>query len=51
MNELNSIDKCFVNNDADGIKEIMKRAEENTELSNWNKMRIVNECRLALTEL
>ena len=51
MNELNSIDKCFVNNDADGIKEILKRAEENTELSNWNRLRIVNECRLALTEL
>ena len=23
MNELNSIDKCFVNNDADGINEIL----------------------------
>ena len=51
MNELNSIDKCFVNNDADGIKEIMKRAEGNTELSDWNRLRIVNECKLALTEL
>ena len=31
VNELNSINKCFVNIDADGITEIMKRAEENTE--------------------
>ena len=37
--------------DADGIKEIMKKAAENTELSNWNKMRIINECNLALVDL
>ena len=43
INELKSIDKCFVNDEADGITEIMKRAEKNTELSNWNKMRIINE--------
>ena len=51
MNELNGIDECFVNNDADGIKEIMKRAEENTELSDWNRLRIINECMWALSEL
>ena len=54
VNELNSIDKCFVNDDADGITEIMKRAEENTELSNWNKLRIISEiseCKLALDGL
>ena len=31
LNELNSIDECFVNDDADGINEIMKKAEENTD--------------------
>jgi energy-coupling factor transporter ATP-binding protein EcfA2 len=51
MNELNGIDQCFVHGDADGIKEIMKRAEENTEISNWNKQRIVNECKSALSDL
>ena len=51
VNELNSINKCFVNDDADGITEIMKRAEENTELSNWNKLRIISECKLALDGL
>ena len=51
INELNSIDRCFVNDDADGISEIMKRAEANTELSNWNKLRIINECRSALFDL
>ncbi len=51
VNELKSIDKCFVNGDANGIVKIMKNAEENAELSNWNKMRIINECKLALIEL
>ena len=51
LHELNSIDRCFVNEDADGIREIMKKAEADTELSNWNKLRIVNECKSALLEL
>lgn len=51
INALNSINKCFINDDADGIKEIMKKAEANTELSNWNKLRIINECKSALFDL
>ena len=51
INELNKIDKCFINDDADGIKEIMKKTEANVSLSNWNKMRIINECRAALLDL
>ena len=51
MNELNSIDKCFVNDDADGILAIMKKAEASAELSNWNKLKIINECQAALAEL
>ena len=51
VNELNSIDRCFVNADAAGITEIMKKAEANAELSNMNKLRIINECRTALLEL
>lgn len=51
IGELRSIDKCFVNSDADGIIEIMKKAEVNTELSNWNKLRIINECKSALFDL
>ena len=51
LNELKSIDRCFVNDDADGISEIMKKAEANPELSNWNKLRIINECTLALFDL
>lgn len=50
-NELESIDKCFVNDDADGIYEIMKNAEANTGLSYWNKLRIINECKTALLDL
>ena len=51
IGELNGIDKCFVNGDAAGIAEIAKKAEANTELSNWNKLRIINECQAALLEL
>ena len=51
INELKSIDKCFVNDDADGIIEILEDAAANTELSNWNKMRIINECQSALLDL
>ena len=51
LNELNSIDRCFVNDDADGINKILKNAEANNELSNWNKLRIINECRAAIFEL
>ncbi len=49
--ELKEIDRRFVNGDADGIGEIRKSAEANTELSNWNKLRIINECNLALIDL
>ena len=49
--ELKEIDRRFVNGDADGIGEIRKSAEANTDLSNWNKLRIINECNLALMDL
>ena len=51
INELKSIDTCFINGDADGINEILHRAEANVELSTWNKMKIYNECKAALLEL
>ena len=51
IGELNSIDKCFVNNDEDAIKEILRRAEANTEISEWHKLKIMNECQAALLEL
>ena len=51
INELKSIDRYFVNDDADGIKEIMKKAEANTEYSHWDKLRIINECKFALLDL
>ena len=51
INELKSIDRCFVNGDADGIDEIMKKAEADDALSNWDKLRIINECRSALFDL
>ena len=51
INELNSIDRCFMDEDTEGIKEIIRRAEENSELSNWNRLRIINEAQAALIEL
>ncbi|MBQ9872054.1 MAG: hypothetical protein IJM27_08970 [Eubacterium sp.] len=51
VRELNRINSFFVNEDADAISEIMKKTEADTELSNWNKMRIINECGSALFDL
>ena len=51
INELNNIDKCFVNDDANGIIGIMDRAKINTKLSNWTKQLIIHECKSALLEL
>ena len=49
--ELNRINACFVDGDADGITGILKKAEEDGGLSGWSKLRIVNECTLALMDL
>ncbi len=51
IDELDSIDKCFVNGDANGIIEIKKKAEGNAELSPWNKLRLISECQAALLDL
>lgn len=45
------IDACFVDGDVDGITGIMKKTEEDSGLSNWSKLRIINECTLALLDL
>ena len=51
ISELNYIDRCFVDGDAEGINEILKKAESDAALSNWDKLRIVKECRAALFDL
>ena len=51
LGEWRRVDQCFVTGDADGIRAIQKDAEENKELSGWNKLRIINECTAALVEL
>ncbi|MCR4846418.1 MAG: hypothetical protein K5865_06755 [Eubacterium sp.] len=51
VNELNLINEYFANENADGINEILKKAEANTDLSEWNKIRIISECKSALTDL
>ena len=51
VSELNSIDRCFVDGDADGIKEILNTVKTDPALSYWYKLRIINECELALLDL
>ena len=51
INVLNSINKFFVNNDADEIFEIMKKTAADKELSTWDKTKIINECQSALIDL
>ena len=48
---LNLINSCFVNGNADGINELMKKTEDDPELSNLKKLRVINECRAALFDL
>ncbi len=48
---LDSINKCFVHDDADGIRAIMKEAETSTVLTAFNKMRVFNEGQAALFDL
>ena len=51
ISELKNINRCFVDDNADGIQAILKKAEENADLSSWNKLRIINECKLAMLEM
>ena len=51
VNEFYRIDECFINEDEEGINAIMKKAEADTELSKWNRLKIVNECKAALLDL
>ena len=51
IRELNRINDCFVHEDADGITGILEKAKKDPELSNWNKLRIINECNSALYDL
>ena len=51
LGQLNRIDQLFINDDADGIREIMHAAETNDELSAINKLRIIEECQSAIFEL
>ena len=51
IKEINTINECFVNSDIETINEILKKTELNKNLLKWNKLKIINECKLALFEL
>ena len=48
---MNGIDKCFVNEDANGLIEIAKNAKASNELSGWEKQMVALECRSAVMDL
>ena len=49
--EINTINDCFVNGDINAINKIMENAKFNNNLLKWNRLKIINECKLALFEL
>ena len=51
LKALNGIDKCFVNEDANGLIEIAKNAKASNELSGWEKQMVALECRSAAMDL
>ena len=51
VKQINAINDCFVNGDIDTIKEIMEKAISSKNLLRLNKLRIINECKLALFDL
>ncbi|MBR3312025.1 MAG: hypothetical protein IKG15_09435 [Solobacterium sp.] len=51
LNDLNSIDTLFVNEDANGILAIMKKTKADPSLSSWHKLKIMTECETALLDL
>ncbi|MBQ1567545.1 MAG: hypothetical protein IIZ80_06615, partial [Erysipelotrichaceae bacterium] len=51
VDQLKRINECFVNEDEEGIDEIMKKAEADTSLSKWNRLRIIGECKTALLDI
>ena len=51
LKALNGIDKCFVNEDANGLLEIMKSSKADSLLSNWEKQMVAHECRSAVLDL
>jgi hypothetical protein len=48
---LNGIDKCFVNEDANGLLEIMKNAKASNLLSGPEKQMVAHECKAAALDL
>ena len=51
VDQLKRINECFVNEDEEGIDEIMKKAEADTSLSKWNRLRIIGECKTASLDI
>lgn len=48
---MSGIDKCFVDEDANGLLEILKNAEASNALSGWEKQMVALECRSAVMDL
>ena len=51
MNEVNNINECFVLEDAEGIRKIMRRVEKSSKMDITAKAVLTEECRRALADL
>ena len=51
MEQINSINECFVHGDADGIKLIMENASSNSEMDITEQLIVIEECKRALADL
>lgn len=51
MEQFNSINECFVHDDAEGIRDIMEQAESNSELDITEQFIVIEECKRALADM
>ena len=51
MEQIHSINECFVHDDAEGIREIMEHANSNSELDITEQLIVIEECKRALADM
>ena len=51
MAQINNINDCFVHGDADGIKNISKKAASDCKMDITEKAIVIEECKRAIADL
>ena len=51
MEQIHSINECFVHDDAEGIREIMEHTNSNSELDITEQLIVIEECKRALADM